>query len=171
MGEIEYSIAVSLTAYPRAARVGRKYPHHMKTFLLMSGLTLCLLAFFFYYNWVNALFIFALPMVISIYITVWHTYYHHSGLDSDDDFEASYNITDRWYNRLTGNLGYHTAHHYRPGLHWSRLPDLHGRIESEIPSQLYRRSPLPLRWLTLILSLAENIAAAFWKGAQRPASR
>ena len=171
MGAVEYSLAVSLTAYPRAAQVGRRHPHHLKTFLLMSGLTLCFLAFFFYYNWVNALFIFAFPMMISLYITVWHTYYHHSGLDSSDDFEASYNITDKWYNRLTGNLGYHTAHHDRPALHWSKLPDFHRRIESKIPSQLYRRSPPPLRWLNGILSGAERVLTTSWRASQKPASR
>jgi hypothetical protein len=29
-------------------------------------------------------------MVISFYITAWHTYYHHAGLDSESDLDASY---------------------------------------------------------------------------------
>ena len=117
----------------------------------MSCITLSILAFFFYYNWVNALFLFALPMVISFYITAWHTYYHHAGLESETELEASYNITDKWHNLLTGNLGYHTAHHIRPGLHWSKLPQFHQEIESKIPSHLYRQAPPPFRWITPLL--------------------
>ena len=151
MGEIEYSLITSLTAYPRAFQVGRRFPQHQKPFLVMSCITLSILAFFFYYNWVNALFIFALPMMISFYITAWHTYYHHAGLDSETELEASYNITDKWHNLLTGNLGYHTAHHIRPGLHWSKLPQFHHEIESKIPSHLYRQAPPPFRWITPLL--------------------
>ena len=41
------------------------------------------------------------------------------------------------YNLLTGNLGYHTAHHHKQGLHWSRLPELHEKIKDKIPENLY----------------------------------
>ena len=151
MGAIEYSVINSLTAYPRAFQVGKRFPKHQKPFLVMFFITLSILAFFFYHNWVNALFIFALPMVISFYITAWHTYYHHAGLDSETDLEASYNITDKWHNLLTGNLGYHTAHHIRPALHWSKLPQFHQEIESTIPSHLYRQAPPPFRWIAPLL--------------------
>ena len=38
------------------------------------------------------------------------------------------------YNRMTGNLGYHTAHHSEHGLHWSKLPVLHTELAREIPA-------------------------------------
>jgi fatty acid desaturase len=41
------------------------------------------------------------------------------------------------YNMWTGNLGYHTAHHFRSGVHWSRLPALHKEIEHLIPADCY----------------------------------
>ena len=62
-------------------------------------------------------------MALSLFITAWHTYFHHAGLDTQDDYEASHNIVHKWYNILTGNLGYHTAHHIRGGMHWSKLPE------------------------------------------------
>jgi len=145
MGEMEYSLSIVLTAYPRLLRVGKRFPRHRRTFLIMLLFAMTLLAIFFYYNWINALFVFALPMLMSLYITAWLTYYHHAGLDTDKDLEASYNITDRWFNVWTGNLGYHTAHHTRPGLHWSKLPEFHEQIKAGIPSTLYR--PSPVRWL------------------------
>jgi hypothetical protein len=56
---------------------------------------------------------------------------------------ASNNILHRGYNILTGNLGFHTAHHYRPGVHWSRLPALHDTIAHEIPADCYVSPGLP----------------------------
>ena len=157
MGQIEYSLLVVLTAYPRVFRVGRRFPRHQKTFLHMLFVTMGLLTLVFYYNWVNALFVFALPMVISLYITAWHTYYHHSGLETDNDFEASYNITDKWFNVWSGNLGYHTAHHIRPGLHWSKLPKFHDKIQAHIPSWLYRPPPPPVCWLNPLPTVVKNM--------------
>jgi len=43
-----------------------------------------------------------------------------------------------WRNLLTGNLGYHTAHHYRQGLHWSKLPELHAKIADKIPAEFIK---------------------------------
>jgi fatty acid desaturase len=83
-------------------------------------------------------------MIVSLIFTAWVTYDHHSGLDTDDPFEASYNNTNRVFNFLTGNLGYHTAHHYRQGLHWSKLPELHEKIKSRIPPELIRNSEFVL---------------------------
>ena len=44
------------------------------------------------------------------------------------------------FNLVTGNLGYHTAHHHKQGLHWSELPALHEQIKDNIPPQNYRKS-------------------------------
>jgi len=147
MGVIEYTFSVALTGYARAFQVGIHFPRFLKPFAIWAVLTLAALVILFYHNWVNALFVFFLPMVISLHITAWHTYYHHAGLSTENKYEASYNILHRWYNRLTGNLGYHTAHHVRPGLHWSRLPKFHAQIAEQIPDRLYRLPPPPLRWL------------------------
>ena len=146
MGAIKYSLATSLTGYPRAFIVGLKHRKHLIPFLYMGAVVLSILGFFFYWNWFNALFIFALPMWISLYITAWHTYYHHAGLESQDDMEASYNILYGPYNFFTGNLGYHTAHHFKQGLHWSKLPELHEQLKEKIPQELYRHPPLPFKW-------------------------
>lgn len=154
MGEIEYAFTVALTGYSRAFRVGRRFPRPQRTFVLMGCITFGLLAFFFYIHWVNALFIFALPMMISLFITAWHTYSHHAGVDSQNTLEASYNITEKWHNLLTGNLGYHTAHHLRPALHWSKLPQFHETIKAEIPPHLIRRPPRPICWIAPVLAIA-----------------
>lgn len=146
MGEVEYSLNVALTAYPRALRVGRKYPRARRTMLRMLALQLALLGGLFALNWWNALWVFAIPMAVSLYLTAWATYFHHCGLDTDDHMEASYNILHPLYNLATGNLGYHTAHHSQHGLHWSELPGLHARIADRIPRTLYREPGIPFVW-------------------------
>ena len=39
------------------------------------------------------------------------------------------------FNYVTCNLGYHTAHHKRPGVHWSLLPQIHEEIKHRIPAE------------------------------------
>jgi fatty acid desaturase len=137
MGEIEYSLNVAATAYPRAYKVGKKHPKQLKTFIIFSALTFLFVALMCYWKPLQGLFLFVLPMVCSLIFVAWVTYDHHAGLETDNHFEASYNIMNRFFNILTGNLGYHTAHHYRQGLHWSKLPELHEEIKHNIPEHLF----------------------------------
>jgi fatty acid desaturase len=127
MGVIEYTLTIAGTAYYRGYKVGRKFPRVQRDFLIYSVLTLAGVALLCWYRLTPALIVFVGPMVISLLFTAWVTYDHHSGLDAEDPFEASYNNANRIFNLLTGNLGYHTAHHYRQGLHWSKLPELHAK--------------------------------------------
>lgn len=136
MGELEYSLAVTLTAYPRGFKVGKDYPKERSAFVLFSLITFCIVAGLIAYRPVPGLLVFGLPMVMGLFMTAWATYEHHAGLDTDSHFEASYNNLNPWFNRLTGNLGYHTAHHYKQGIHWSKLPALHAKIADKIPDHL-----------------------------------
>jgi fatty acid desaturase len=140
MGMVEYTVTVAATAYPRAYQVGKRHPRFQRDFLIFGGLTALLVTALIIAKPMQGFMLFLLPMITSLLYTVWVTYDHHAGLDTDDHFQASYNIMNRWFNRLTGNLGYHTAHHHRQGVHWSRLPDLHARIAHKIPAHLYRKS-------------------------------
>ncbi|MCO4771182.1 MAG: fatty acid desaturase [Deltaproteobacteria bacterium] len=146
MGEFEYSFMTALTAYPRAWVVGRKYPRARRTFVRMGLLQLVLLGGLFALNPWNALWVFAVPMALSLYLTAWATYFHHAGLVTQDHNEASYNILHPLYNLATGNLGYHTAHHSQHGLHWSELPTLHAQLAESIPRHLYREPGIPFVW-------------------------
>jgi fatty acid desaturase len=137
MGRIEYTFNVALTAYYRGYKVGKRHPRPFKIFLFSSTLTLSIIALLLWYHPLPAVFCFALPMLSSLLFTAWVSYGHHAGLDVDDVFAASYNNVSPVFNRLTGNLGYHTAHHYKQGVHWSRLPELHEKIKHRIPAHLY----------------------------------
>lgn len=69
---------------------------------------------------------------------------HHAGKQTSSHFVASNNILHRGYDRLTGNLGYHTAHRYEPGVHGSELPALHDAIAHRIPADCYLSPGSPL---------------------------
>ncbi len=140
MGLIEYTLNVALTAYTRGYQVGKKHPKQLSTFLIYTALTFAIVALLVWYNPVAGIMLFVLPMITSLIFTAYVTYEHHSGLDTENEFEASYNNLDPLFNRLTGNLGYHTAHHYKQGVHWSKLPELHATIEDKIPEHLYQKS-------------------------------
>jgi len=96
-----------------------------------------------WFNPINGLFLFVLPPLISLVVTVAATHSHHSDLDTDDHMAASRNYTGRLRNLLTGNLGFHTAHHYRQGVHWSKLPDLHASLAHKIPAECFKGRSAP----------------------------
>lgn len=137
-GFVTYALWTALTAYPRAYRVGQAHPRLQRAFVGYGLLTVAIIATLVAIKPISGLLLFAIPPVISLVITVAATYLHHSGLDTDDPLEASRNYTGRFRNALTGNLGFHTAHHYRQGLHWSKLPELHATIVDRIPADQIR---------------------------------
>lgn len=140
MGEMEYSLIITLTAYFRGYQVGKQHPKEQRDFLIFTAITFCLVAMIIWYKPLPALLLFVLPMFAGLFMTAWATYEHHAGLNTDTLFEASFNNLNRWYNILTGNLGYHTAHHYKQGIHWSKLPQLHAKIAHNIPEHLITKS-------------------------------
>jgi fatty acid desaturase len=105
----------------------------LRAFLLMKLPLWSLLGAGLWFRPLETVLVFMLPAFLTLFHTIWATYEHHSGCRGKDHIEASRNRDNRVFNWLTGNLGLHTAHHKRPGLHWSLLPELHARIHSEIP--------------------------------------
>lgn len=143
MGEAEYSLTVGATAYTRAWQVARRSRKYLAVFLYMSALTLALVGAAIAWRPVPALIVFVIPMITMLFYTAWATFTHHAGKKTSSHFVASNNIIHRGYNIVTGNLGYHTAHHYRPGVHWSRLPALHDTIAHKIPADCYVSPGIP----------------------------
>jgi fatty acid desaturase len=137
MSSLAYTFNVTVTAHYRAFKVGCKFPELQKQFVFYTLLTFLIVGVMTWYHPIQALFVFIIPMVVSLIFTVWVTYGHHAGLNTSDEFGASYNNMNKFFNLLTGNLGYHTAHHHKQGVHWSRLPALHDKIKSKIPEDCY----------------------------------
>jgi fatty acid desaturase len=144
MGMLEYTLNVTATSYYRAFQVGKRFPNHQRTFLIWTGVALAILGGLVYLRPLQGLLVFALPMLSSLLFTSWVTYDHHAGLATEEELGASYNILNPLFNTLTGNLGYHTAHHHRQGVHWSKLPALHADIAPQIPAHCYRSTTFEL---------------------------
>jgi fatty acid desaturase len=146
MSEFEYALKTTVTAYPRAWAVGAKHPKLRFTFLWMGVASLALIAALVAYRPVPGLILFVLGPAFSLFGTAWATYAHHAGRSTATHAVASNNMIQPFYNWLTGNLGFHTAHHSRPGVHWSELPKLHEELKANIPADAYVKPGWPWRW-------------------------
>jgi fatty acid desaturase len=71
----------------------------------------------------------------------------HQGCDAASRYDHSRNVTGALVNWFVLNNGFHTAHHLRPSLHWSELPQYHRRVvEPSIQPGLTQRSLLLAIW-------------------------
>lgn len=121
---------------PWTVRVGRRYPkiyRQLKLWLVLSCLPL---GAFIFMNLQRAAIVFVAPMLLMLLNVARLGYHQHAGLETDDHLTASRNDEGRLYNLVTFNSGFHTAHHLKPGLHWSRLPGFHRQIRDGIPEAL-----------------------------------
>lgn len=162
MGEWEYALITTLTAYPRAWKVGARYPRQRRVFLMMMILSVATLVGLIALRPLAGLLVFGLTPALALFGTALATYVHHSDRDTDHHLVASNNILQPFYNWLTGNLGYHTAHHQKPGVHWSQLPTLHAEIAAEIPAVAFIQPGVPWKWA----GASEGAAAAEQARAQ-----
>lgn len=136
MHRIKYDLYNAAMVYPEIARIGRTRPKLYRKFKLWTAVSLAVLSVFIWINPVNALILFVLPMPIMLVGLLDNTYQQHQDLDTSSDYTASRNTVNRLYNLISWNLGYHTAHHLNPTLHWSQLPKFHEEIRHRIPRHL-----------------------------------
>ncbi len=135
MGRLEYSVHLLVHHQIDIVRVGLRHPKYFRYFLLMKLPLWGLIGVGLWLRPLETVLVFLLPAFLTLFHTTWATYEHHAGCPRNNHIDASRNRENRAYNALTGNLGFHTAHHKRPGLHWSLLPELHERIRHQIPEE------------------------------------
>lgn len=87
-------------------------------------------------SWKNALLYVVLPQQIALNSVLFFNYLQHIHADEDSEYNHSRNITGWFLNAFLFNNGFHTAHHVKPHLHWSRTPEFHHEIEPEIDPRL-----------------------------------
>lgn len=146
MSRLYFDVVNAARIYPEIMRIGRDHPILYRKFKRMFVLANLPLLALLLLDPVRTLIIFVIPMLLLLVLLLDNTWGQHAGTGLDNHFEASRNVELKLYNLTSWNLGYHTAHHMLPGLHWSKLPELHGRIRDRIPPQLITNTFF-LQWL------------------------
>jgi fatty acid desaturase len=115
-----------LRSRPDAPKLGREASrsHRIELIALWSVIAAVLIA-----DPVAGLQFVFVPWLLGMAALVAVNFIQHDGCDLDSEYDHSRNFVGSAANWLFFNNGYHTAHHHRPALHWSRLPALHRRIE------------------------------------------
>ncbi len=81
-------------------------------------------------DWRFALFYLAIAY-LSLAATYAQNYLEHYGAIPGSRRTDSVSCYGTLYNILWCNNGYHQEHHYRPGLHWTKLPELRAQMPPE----------------------------------------
>lgn len=95
------------------------------------GLTGGLLAIDFW----NALFFVVIPQLWGARCILRINLIQHDGCDTQSDWNHSRNFVGRAFNWIMCNNGFHTIHHNKAGLHWSRLAEAH---EVQVRPRIHR---------------------------------
>jgi fatty acid desaturase len=135
MARLEYALHLFADHQRDVHRMGRKHPRIYRQFWLWRIPLYAIVAALAVAKPWNFAWTFALPAALTLLHTCWATYEHHAGQATTTHYEATVNRVHSLYNVLSWNLGYHTAHHLRPAVHWSELPALHEEIRERIPDK------------------------------------
>jgi len=108
---------------------------------------LILVAALLFVDWRATLLYLGVPWLFGQWGIVAINLLQHQDCNHHSAYDHSRNITGRFINWLFLNNGFHTAHHLRPALHWSRLPDFHHRhVASHMRADLNHPSLLVSVW-------------------------
>jgi len=146
LSHIEYSLYHTLKAYPHAFIGCKDKPTLRKKIIAGIAIHILLLCLLAYFDPINTFIVYFVPQIICFWGTMYASYWHHVDLEPKNVYESCRNNLNRWYNLTTWNLGYHTAHHFSQGTHWSKLPELHKQIEHLIPKELVTTKPTSKFW-------------------------
>jgi len=81
---------------------------------------------------------FLVPWIAVFFALGWNNYTHHLGCQLTSPYDSCNVHLRPQYRALGFNIGYHTAHHLKPAVHWSELPTVHESIKAHIPAENYR---------------------------------
>ncbi len=76
-------------------------------------------------DWRATLLFLFLPWISAQIVLVGVNLLQHQDCDSGSEYNHSRNLTGKTANFFLLNTGYHSAHHIRPAMHWSKLPSFH----------------------------------------------
>ncbi|MCW3127464.1 MAG: fatty acid desaturase [Bacteroidetes bacterium] len=95
-------------------------------------------------NWKCAILFWLIPHQYAAWGIVGTNYFQHDGADETHAYNHSRNFSGKILNWIIFNNGYHGAHHNKPNLHWSLLPEYHDKhMRPNIHPNLDRVSLIP----------------------------
>jgi fatty acid desaturase len=90
----------------------------------------------FVIDWRRALLFVLIPQQVALFAIQVVNFLQHVESDAYSEWNHSRNFVSPVLNALLFNNGLHTVHHMKPGVHWSRLPELHAQHEAQIDPAL-----------------------------------
>ncbi len=110
-----------------AAAMRTRKPAWFRQMLLELGALYAMLGGLLFLDWRCFLLYVFVPHRYAGFGIITMNLLQHDGCDAASEFDHSRNFVGGLVNFFTFNNGYHTIHHFEPGLHWSRLPEAHAR--------------------------------------------
>ncbi len=154
------------------AKDRKRAAHYLSQFVVLIALLATALAV----DWYKTLLFIIIPQQVAMFSVLVFNYVQHVHCDELSEWDHSRNFVGAGLNVLLFNNGFHTIHHMKPGLHWSRSPAAHAKIAENIREDLqlptfwgwmvrtYLLSPFVPRWRSHSLRLdrlaREEAAAA-----------
>ena len=90
-------------------------------------------------DWEKALLFVIIPQQVSLFSVLIFNYVQHVHANEESAWNHSRNFTG-FLNVMLFNNGFHTIHHHKAGLHWSKAREAHKEIEKNIDPVLLERS-------------------------------
>ena len=115
-------------------------------------------------DWKKGLLYVVVPQQVSLFSVLVFNYLQHVHADEESEWNHSRNIVGPLMNLFLFNNGYHTIHHMKPGLHWSKTPEAHAEIAHHIDPRLNEKS---IYWLVI----RTYLLAPFIPALRRPSMR
>jgi fatty acid desaturase len=114
----------------------RRFFHCIMQYVLLGALVVGTLLI----DWQKSLLLVIIPHQFALFTILVFNYLQHVHTDEESEINHSRNIVGPLMNILLFNNGYHTVHHDKPGLHWSKLPEAHAAIEHKMDPRVNERS-------------------------------
>lgn len=143
---------VTLLSYPTISGIYQQkairdylkeqYRNNRSTFYLCIMQYVVLAAWiitFLLIDWQKALLFVIIPQQVSLFSVLIFNYVQHVHANEESEYNHSRNFVGG-LNFMLFNNGYHTIHHDKAGVHWSKVPEEHKKIEHLIDDSLKERS-------------------------------
>jgi fatty acid desaturase len=142
-GQPESALVYGIVSFVRSdfgALIGSARKHRDGARVALEGaLVIAFFLFLLATSW-RGFVVFYLPgWYLGWSLSCLENYYEHLGGIPGDRAANAVSSYSRAYNLLSFNNGYHQEHHYRPQIHWTRMPEVTAEF-----GELFRRSGAPV---------------------------